>query len=477
MSNPKTKLRKTLLLLLLLVVGAAAGLGAWQTVQANWLSPTATPTAASGYQTSAVRKSSLAISVMGNGKTVAVQSYDLAFAVSGTLASLNVQAGDLVSTGQQLASLDSTAALKLTIANNQLALQTAQLSLDDLLNGGPAALASALADQSAAEAALVKAQNNLHDPHDWRCPDNITNAYYQQYLSALADARPWQALLEKATESQKQYYLMNLNPILKKMDLAYLNYTYCQAYTPAEIASSRANLQAAQANLAQAQAVYQALQKNDGIDPTQLALSKAKVKDAAQKLSTSEQDLQGAALLAPTAGTVTVVNGAVGQASGTGTFLTIVDTSSLAVQAAIDETDLSSVALGCPAQVSFSGLSGKTFSGKVSEIDPTLVSSNGASSLQIQVALDSGQLNGVTLPLGATAVVTVTCAQTQNALLIPALAIQQAVDQTHFVYVLNAQNQPEKRAIEIGLTNGVTAEILSGLQENEKVITSEVKLP
>jgi RND family efflux transporter MFP subunit len=480
MSNLKMMMKKRkVFFLVVLVIGllAVIGLGTWKTVQAGWLNPTPTVAANGGYTVSAVRKGSLAISVLGNGKTVAVQSYDLAFAVSGTLAELKVQVGDQVSAGQELASLDTLDSLNQTIANNQLALQTAQKSLDALLNGGEAALAQALADQSAAAAARVEAQNDLHDPHDWRCPDNVTAAYYKQYEDALVLSRYWQGFMSNAKPSEISYYQMIINPILKKMNLAYENYTYCQAYTPQEIADSQANLQVAQANLAQKQAVYQALLKNNGIDLTQRALAEAQVKDAQQALTQSEQDLQGATLRAPAAGTVTAVNGSIGEITSTGTFLTIVDLTDLEVQATIDETDLSGVGLNCPAQVSLTSLPAKKLSGKVTKIEPVLVSSGGASVVQIKVALDSSSLNGATLPLGGAAAVIVTCSQTQNALLIPAAAIQQNSDAAQFVYVLNAQNQPEKRTVTVGLTNGVTAEILSGLQENEKVIPSEVKLP
>ncbi len=465
-----------LLSALVLVLLSVLGLGAWQTVQAGGLTPTPT-VSANAYQTSAVRKGSLSISAAGSGSTTALQTYDLAFSTSGTLAELKVQLGDQVSSGEELASLDTLAELQQAVANAELALQSDQKTLAELQSGGAAALAQALADQAAAEEALATAQNNLHDPHDWRCPDAITDSYYQQYLAALVAARPWQARLATDEASDKQYVLMNLNPILKKMQLAYQNYTYCQAYTAQEITDSQAALQVAQANLAAAQAAYESLKANEGVDPEKLALSQAAVKKDQLSLKQARLALQGATLSAPAAGTVTAVNGSVGQAVDTSTLLSIADPASLAVQASIDEADLGSVALGCPVEVSFTALAGKTFSGQVTQISPSLASSNGASTLPIQVRLDSGQLEGVSLPLGASATVTVTCAKTDNALLIPALALQKANDGSQYVYVLNAQNQAEKRTVTTGITNGVSVEILSGLKESEKVITSEVNIP
>ena len=477
MNNPQSKPIKRkpmLLILLLLVVLLAAGAGAWQTVQASKLSATqATATPVSTYSTSTVKKSDIAVSVTGTGKAVASNSVDLAFSSGGNIAELDVAIGDSVKAGQTLAVLDTLTSLQTAITNNQLSLTIAQQTLDALKTNAPTALGQALADQAAAQAALVDAQNGLHDPHDWRCPDNKTAAYYQAYLDAMVQARPWQAKLGSATEVQKQYYIENLKPILKKMELAYENYTYCQAYTPQEITASQANLQTAKANLAKATSVYTTLKANNGIDPTDLTTAEANVADAKVQLTKSQDDLQAATMKAPIDGKITYLNGTVGQPAGSATLITIVDTSTLAVKATLDEADLGNVALNCPAAVEFSMLSGKTFDGTVTTISPELVSSNGASMVEVMVTLK----NPVGPALGATASVAVTCAKSQNALVIPTIAIKEIAGKNGTVYVLNSLGQPEKRAVEIGINTGVTAEILSGLKEGEKVIISEVKIP
>jgi RND family efflux transporter MFP subunit len=469
----KNTQRKTwIIALVLLAILLGAGAGVWQTAQASKASATATPNA---YQTSTVRKGDIAITVSGTGKAVASNSIDLAFSNSGNIATLNVQVGDTVKTGQVLAVLDTITTLEKAVTDAQLTLQVAEMNLAALKT--TAATAKALAAQAAAQSALADAQNALRTAHDWRCPDSTTSAYYQAYLDAVMEARPWQALLAKANDVQKQFYLEKLNPILKKMDLALLNYNYCQAYTPAEITAGQANLQSATANFEKASAVYTTLKSNNGIDPTALAVDEAAVSNANIQLSKAQDDLKAATMTAPMDGTITYLSGAVGQPAGSAKLLTIVDATTLAVKATLDEVDLTNVAIDCPASVSFSMLTGIAFSGKVSEISSALVSSNGASMLETLISLNAEQTSSKRPALGATAAVEVTCQQAKNVLVIPVLALKETTGQTGTVYTLNSLGQPEKRAVEIGINTGVTVEILSGLTEGEKVIISEVKIP
>ena len=463
---------------ILLVLGLLAGSAAvyWVYFARPAAQPAKAQTQSGGYTSSAAVRGDISISAAGSGTLSAAQTADLAFLTNGRLAALNVQAGDKVSAGQVLAQLDTIAALKQAVANQELAVLSAQKAIDDLNNNAPAVLAQAQVDLTAAQAALVSAQNNLHDPHDWRCPDSTTAAYYQQYLDATLAARPWQALLAKATEVQKQYYLEHLNPILKKMDQAYMNYTYCQAYTPEEISNSQANLKAAQANLVQLQKTYDQLKASNGLDASALAIANAGLKNARIQLVKAQKDLENATLRAPFDANVIAVTGAVGQPAGTAAVITLAAAGSGLIAANIDETDLSNIGLGCATTVTFASLPAKPFTGSVSQIAPSLMAVRGVNVVQIQVSLKDGAMKSTPLPMGSAATLQVVCAQAQNAILIPVQAIYNDPSGT-FVYVLNALGQAEKRAVQIGIKTSVTAEVRGGLSAGERVITSTVNLP
>jgi multidrug efflux pump subunit AcrA (membrane-fusion protein) len=144
----------------------------------------------------------------------------------------------------------------------------------------------------------------------------------------------------------------------------------------------------------------------------------------------------------------------------------------------IDETDLGGFAAGCPAQVTFTALPGKTFSGSVAQVMPVLVTANNVSSAQGLVALGGKNLpSAPALPIGMNASVTITCSQASNVLLAPAQAVYHLAGQPEYVYVLNAQGKPEKRPVVVGQTTATVAEIRSGLQAGEEVITTPIHQP
>jgi HlyD family secretion protein len=460
-----------ILLALLLIAGAAAAYLLTRTTQ------TTTQTQIT-YKTSTIALNSLTQSATGTGTIIASQTANVGFSTSGNIAEIDVQLGNKVKAGQILAKLDSTPNLEQSVANAQLALLIAQDTLENLKTNANAAIATALANQAAAQSALAQAQKDLRDPHDSRCTDDTLAMYYQKYLDAVVAARPWQAWLKEASKNGQdvQYYQMNLTPILKAMRTADLNYQYCLSYTPEEIVASKAALQLAQAKFAQAQVNYQSSVANNGIDPLQLAVAEAAVKNAQMQLTEAQKNLAGATLTAPIAGTITALNGEAGAAAPGGTLITISDLSQPQLLVAMDEVDLQSFVVGCKAEVTFTGIS-DLLTGQVTEVYPQLTSTRDTTSVQGVVGLDKLPAT-LTLPLGLNAYVDITCNEGLEALTIPLQAIKQSGrTDSYYVYVLDAAGQPEKRPIELGIQTSNLLEVKSGLSAGEKIITNPDNLP
>jgi HlyD family secretion protein len=469
----KPKRKRYFLLALVVVVALSLGFGSWQIGQASQ----AAATASDPYQTTAVRRGSLSVSISGSGSVIASQSVDLAFPVSGKLAELKVQVGDAVKSGQVLARLDSLEALKLAVAQQQVALQSAQKTLDDLQSGSAVRLAQAQADQASAQKAYAEARAKLHQKGDPRCDPSLTQDYYYQYLYAEKRVVEWEGYLEDPnTGYGHDYILQRLAPMTQERDLLYTNMKYCEGYTDAEIAASQAALQVAKAKLDQATRVYEALKTHAGLDPQELETAQAALTNARLQLSNAQNNLAGATLTAPMDGTVTAVHASVGQTVETAAVITLADLQNPEVQITIDESDLSNFAVGCAAKVSFDSLSGQTFNGTVTQVSPVLVSVQSVSSVEGLVELQNKKTAaGTLLPPGMTASVEVTCQQADNVLIAPAQGLYEPQGQPAYVYVLNAQGQPEKREVEIGIKTVATVEIRSGLKEGEKVITSQLE--
>ena len=218
-----------------------------------------------------------------------------------------------------------------------------------------------------------------------------------------------------------------------------------------------------------------------------------------------------ATLMASHAGTVTVINGAVGASStvgGAGThFIQIVDTSSLQINANISEADIAKVAVNDTVQFSVDAYGSQQFSGTVTAIAPQGSSTSGVVTYPVTVSVDMTKLNGANLLPGMTATLLITTATRSNVLLVPAGAItfaqtaaaQGLISQAAVGDALsqarqqllnlqngsNAQDNPSPavvlevvngqgvaRPVVVGLTDGTMYEVLAGLAEGETVVTS-----
>ncbi len=477
MNGTRIKKKSPFLLALLgLLLLGGLGFGGWW-VYGQAFAPSTTATLESGYRTTAVTRGDLSATINGSGAVVARQTADLAFSAAGILGDLNVQPGDTVTQGQILAGLSNLKELQLAVQNQDLAVQQAEQNLQDLQTGGQAALAQAQSDVAAAETTLADAQKNLRNKGIARCDKATLQTYYQEYLKYKQQATVWQGYLDDGnTGYGKNYILENLNPLKEKRDKAGINYTYCQGYTDQEVTTSHAALQTTQASLAQAQAAYETLQANHGVDPVAVQQAQAQLDNARLQRVSAQQDLDGAALRAPFAGTALAVNAQVGDEVGTDTLIRIANLAETQVQVNIDETDLAGFAVGCSATVTFDSLPNQTFTGKVVKIDPVLTAVRSVDVAQGLIDLENGKtISGKDLPLGLNATVELTCQEAADTLLAPTTAVYTPIDGPAYVYVLNAQGQPEKRAVTLGVSSVASTQVLDGLSEGERVITSTVK--
>jgi HlyD family secretion protein len=424
-------------------------------------------------QTAQVSKGDLSVTVTGTGTLVPGNQVDLNFAVEGKVAAVNVQVGDLVSTGKVLAVLDGTDALKVDVDTKKLALMVAQKNLADYQASGQKNLGQALADKASAQAALAKAQENLLHKGDPRCEDSITKAYEQVYLDRIGLVHRWQNYLSDGnTQYGVAFIQEHIIQYQKQAWPAYVNWQYCAGFTDQEILNSQAALNLAEAKAQQTQQAYQTLQANAGLDPAALAVVESAVKDAEYQLSQSQMNLDGATIIAPMDGTVTAVNGNLGEAAGTSAFISLADMKHPQLQTYFDETDLINIAPGCAAQVTFETIPGKTFPGIVASVTPSLVTLRNVAMLQVAITFtDPAAIGDKPLLAGLNASADLTCSQAKNVLLAPVTALHTDANGQYFVYVQNnSLGSPVKQVVTVGIKTALSAEIRSGLKEGDRVV-------
>ena len=233
------------------------------------------------------------------------------------------------------------------------------------------------------------------------------------------------------------------------------------------LAVAKADLGAAQAALAQAQASTTAASATISTDESQVASAQATV-------DTDQAAVDGTVLTAPAAGTVTAVNGSVGNAvSGTDStttsgFVEVSDLTALQAAASFAETDATKLKVGQAASITWSALTGATATGKVASISPTPTTSNSINTYPVAVSIDTPP-DGIRL--GETITVEVTVASASAVLRVPANAVRGAGG-GHTVRVVSG-GQTRTVTVQVGVQGNSYDEITGGLQEGEQVVLNQ----
>jgi len=118
--------------------------------------------------------------------------------------------------------------------------------------------------------------------------------------------------------------------------------------------------------------------------------------------------------------------------------------------------------------VTFDLLPKNNYSGKIIQVYPKLDDSSGTSMVHILVQLDKPIDKD--LPAGSTASVDVTGGEALNVMLVPVSALKETNDGKYVVYLMK-NGQTMQQEVEIGLQDIINAEVKSGLQRGDVVLT------
>ncbi|MDI6792959.1 MAG: efflux RND transporter periplasmic adaptor subunit [bacterium] len=145
-------------------------------------------------------------------------------------------------------------------------------------------------------------------------------------------------------------------------------------------------------------------------------------------------------------------------------------TASVNVEFSIHEASLKKVRLGLPARVTVDALPGKVFAGTVAVIAPLPDARSAWMNPDLKVYRSELQLDGnqSALRAGMSCKVEIIVAEYDEVMYVPVQAVARVGTQIG-VYVMKGDNNPEFRAVEIGLDNNRMVHIKSGLQEGDIV--------
>ncbi len=198
----------------------------------------------------------------------------------------------------------------------------------------------------------------------------------------------------------------------------------------------------------------------------------AKVDQAKAALRDGEVQLSYATITAPISGTIASVTTQQGETVSASfnapTFITVIDLSRLEVDTYVDETDIGKVKVGQDASFTVASYPDKDFKGKVTAIYPKAIIQDNVVYYVTIISADNPE--GLLKP-EMTATVNISLQKRENVLAVPNGAIRREGGKK--VVSIMQNNQLANREVKTGWKDSTYTEILSGLNEGDRVIIGE----
>jgi multidrug efflux pump subunit AcrA (membrane-fusion protein) len=452
--------------------------------------------AATTSRTTTVEQGTVVATVAGSGNVTSGVNESVSFSdCSGKLTSVLVSAGQHVTTGQKLASVDPTSAAQ-SLEAAQLNYNAAVASAQDAITQAQSSVSSAQTsyndDVASAGQSVTSAQEAVDTDNTAISNDNATVAADQVALAKAQATKNQQKI--QAAESALSQAESQLTKDQAQLTKDQPQLTSAQTQLTSTEAKDQSQIDSAQTSLEQAQAPTS--QGNTSVATSAISLTNAK------------KTLSECTLTSPGPGTITAVNGTVGQtpstssstsssgssggsdssggsgnSTGTGTstsssssssssgFITMVDMTKLEIDTDFSESDIASLQVGQPAAVVFSALpsatssAGTTVNGKVTAIDVTSTVTSNVVDYGVTIALVYPPAD---LRLGQTGSVTVTTAQKTNVL----YALTTAITTTGVGKTVMVKDGATTKQVTVttGVAGNSTTEILTGVTAGQTLV-------
>jgi HlyD family secretion protein len=204
--------------------------------------------------------------------------------------------------------------------------------------------------------------------------------------------------------------------------------------------------------------------------------SRAEVDQAQARLRVTHVERGRTVLVAPFAGTIADIVGELGEYTtpsppgvATPPAIDLIDDSCLYISAPMDEVDAPKIRTGQPARVTLDALPGKVFPARIKRVAPYVVAvEKQARTVNVEATLEEDPQPGELL-VGYSADLEVVLNNRESALRIPSSALQGS---DRVLLFKPETGKLEERLIKTGITNWEYTEVLDGLQEGDKVVTS-----
>ena len=425
-----------------------AAAGAW------WYSRAAS---APQYRTETAQRGRIQSTVTVTGTCSAVVTVPVGSQVSGIITALYADFNSQVKRGELLAQIDP-------------------LPFQQRVKQAQAALDSAQAAVVAAKAVLEKGETDIRAAQ--------ATADSQRALVASASAVEREA---KITADRQQQLAGNSIVSDDQFESAKVNYEVAVADHEAADAQERVS-----------ETTVGTLVEARDADKVQEVSAEAQVRQAQGALEQATLDLEHTRILSPVDGVVISRDVNIGQTVAASfaapeLFQIAQDLAKMQVDADVDESEIAKVQVGQVAEFTVDAMPGRTFHGTIRQVRKA--ATNIQNVITYDAAMDVPNPDFALLP-GMTANIRIPVQVRENALRVPNTALRFKPDDgkgpgmpvkpvpasqqkgltEQTVYVLNSAGKPEARKIQVGMSDGLYTEVVSGdLREGEAVILSELR--
>lgn len=204
-------------------------------------------------------------------------------------------------------------------------------------------------------------------------------------------------------------------------------------------------------------------------------------------LASAQKDLDNSYIYAPFAGVISEVKLKKGDSVSNGTVIANIITEQKIAEISLNEVDAAKVKIGQKVTITFDALSDLSISGKVAEIDTTGTVTQGVVSYGIKITFDT-QNDRIKDGMSLTADIITDFKS--DVLVLPNSSIK-SQNNSYYVELVEAPEEikqqlsanlsgiilsqtPKTQLIEIGISNDLYTEIISGLQEGDIIVSSTI---
>lgn len=477
-----------------------------------------------------VTKDTVIENLWETGKVQRGERINLSFKNNGEIKKIYVQANQIVEKGEVLAELD-TRDINVQLQEAQISLKLAQLNLEKLLAGAsPEEIKIAETQTEAAQIALDAAEENLRNSYEQAVPV-LNNAHPQIYATFNfaedfvddyvvvydEDGRKIIAARNEAEESEKEIreYLEDLKAdfeeekaeVVLSITRTHLEKTFnnlesiryivnkvefyqdnVSVSDKAYIDTLKTSVNAALSNVISSQQAIASVKLSvvaarktleeaqnrlnlakSGARQVDIALYETQIKQAESRVELYQNQLTDAVLRSPVKAQVVAVNKKEGELVQAMLYDVIISLSPLTqfeIVANIYEEDIVKIKTGSPVEISLPAFPDKTFKGEVIFVDETEKIIDGVVYYEIKIAFIEEPPAGIRSTM--TADIVIQSGIKENVLVVPWEAVQKVEGKT--VVEISTEDSIQQKEVEVGLRGEDMVEIISGLEEGEKII-------